>query len=83
MAAPQPEHQLDFRIRILKEDINGHATIMDSCIFLWVGQSRSDFLLFGYNDHCAVIDGLPTPNNQVFLQSMCTKLCKVFRGKQV
>ncbi|KAI6183146.1 hypothetical protein M3Y97_00457100 [Aphelenchoides bicaudatus] len=83
MANPQSEHQLDFRFRILKEDLNGHAIVMDSCIFIWVGHARSDFLLFGFGDQCAFIDGMPTPNNQVFLQSMCTKLCRLFHGKQI
>jgi hypothetical protein len=95
----QNQHQLDFQLPVLKEQLTGHAVIMDSCLFLWIGQAKTEFLLFGkflfdidnflistfsgHNNHSMFIDGIPSPNNQVFLQSVCTKLCKVFPDKQV
>jgi hypothetical protein len=41
------QHQTDFTLQVFKERLNGHSIVMDQCIFIWIGYSKSDLLLFG------------------------------------
>ncbi|KAH7728380.1 hypothetical protein AAVH_03691 [Aphelenchoides avenae] len=75
--------QLNFEVTFLNEKLKGHATVLQNCLFLWLGSGRTDILSFGFNDRSILLSGQPLPSDAMLVQTINLKLNKLFLGRQV